>query len=170
MKLFRPVRRGFQDCVNILSDLNRLVDWCGANSLELNVGKCKSITSSILRHPVEFPYMLRGIFFDHVDSITDLGVVMDRRMSLSRPIDFMVGKALAILGFVKRLAGDIRDPYILRTLYVSLVRSKLEYASCVRRDFNEMHINRIERVQRKFVRYALRGLEWTDVYDLPGVL
>jgi hypothetical protein len=28
------------------------------------------------------------------------------------------------------------------------------------------HVNRIERVQRKFVRYALRGLGWADMYDL----
>jgi hypothetical protein len=60
----------------IHSALNRLVDWCGANSLELNVGKCKSITFLRIRHPVEFFYMLGGIIFDRVDSITDLGVVM----------------------------------------------------------------------------------------------
>jgi hypothetical protein len=58
-----------------------------------------------------------------------------------------------MLGFVKRLSGEFRDPYTLRTLYVSLVRPKLE------------HINRIKRVQRKFDRYALRGLRWTHMYD-----
>jgi hypothetical protein len=69
---------------------HRLVDWFGANSLELNVGKCKSITFSRVRHPVKFSYMLRGIILDRVDSITDLGVVMDSRMSFSRHIDFSV--------------------------------------------------------------------------------
>jgi hypothetical protein len=31
-------------------------------------------------------------------------------------------------------------------------------------------VNRIECVQKKFIRYALRGLEWTDMYeyDLPS--
>jgi uncharacterized protein with von Willebrand factor type A (vWA) domain len=48
------------------------------------------------------------------------------------------------------------------------VRPKLEYASsCVRRPFYGTHIDRIERVQKKFVRYALRGLGWTDMFDLP---
>jgi hypothetical protein len=36
-ELFLPVC-GFWDCLKIQSDLHRLVDWCGANSLELNVG------------------------------------------------------------------------------------------------------------------------------------
>jgi hypothetical protein len=144
MKLSLPVR-DFQDCLKIKNDL---VDWCGANLLELNVGKCKSITLSRLRHPVEFSYMLGGIIL--VDSITDFGVLMDSRMSFSRHAT--VGKVLAMLGFVKRLSGEFRDPYTLRTLLVSLVRSKIEYARCVWRPIYDVHINRIERVLRKFVR------------------
>jgi hypothetical protein len=65
--------------------------------LELNVGKCKSITFSRLRHPLKFSYMLGGIILDHVDSITDLEVVMDSRMSFSKHIDVTVAKALAML-------------------------------------------------------------------------
>jgi hypothetical protein len=42
------------------------------------------------------------------------------------------------------------------TLNVSLVRSKLEYASSVLRPFYEVHINTIERVQIKLVGYALQ--------------
>jgi hypothetical protein len=110
---------------------------------------------------------LGGIIIDRVDSITDLGVVMDSRMSYSRHIDGTVGKALAILGPVRRLSGVLRDAYTLRTFYVSLVRPKLEYASCVWRPVYDVHVNRFERVQRKFVRNALRGLEWTPMYHLP---
>jgi hypothetical protein len=42
-----------------------------------------------------------------------------------------------------------------------------EYASCVRRTFYGAHIDRIERVQKRFVRYALHHLGWMDMYDLP---
>jgi hypothetical protein len=135
--------------------MNRLVDWCGVNSLELNVGKYKSITFLRPRHPVEFSNVLWGIMLDRVNYNTDLEVVMDSRMSFSRHIDVTVGKALAMLGFVKRLSGEFRDLYILRALYVLLVRPMLEYASCVWRPFYDMHIKRIERVQR----YTLLGLE-----------
>jgi hypothetical protein len=76
IKLFLPVR-GFRDCLRIQDDLNRLAEWCEANALELNVGKCKSITFSRLRHPIEFSYMLGGNILDRVDSINDLGVIMD---------------------------------------------------------------------------------------------
>jgi hypothetical protein len=46
------------------------------------------------------------------------------------------------------------------------VRPKLEYASCVWRPFYGAHIDRLELVQKKLVRYALRGLGWTDMFDL----
>jgi hypothetical protein len=55
--------------------------------------------------------MLEGIILDRVDSITVLGVVMDCKMSFSRHIDVTVGKILAMLGFVKILSGEFRDPY-----------------------------------------------------------
>jgi hypothetical protein len=136
--------------------------------LELNVGKCKSITFSRLRHPIEFSYMLGGNIFDRVDSINDLGVIMYSKMSFTGHIDVTVGKALAMLGFVRRLSCEFRDPYTLKTLYVSLVRPKLEYSSCVWRwrPFYGTHIDRIERVQWKFLRYALLGLQWTDMCNL----
>jgi hypothetical protein len=50
---------------------------------------------------------------------------------------------------------------------MSFVRPKLEYASCVWTPLYYVHINRVERVQWKFIRFALRGLGWTDLHDLP---
>jgi hypothetical protein len=92
--------------------------------------------------------MMRVILLNRADSINDLGVMMDSRISFSRHIDFTVGKALAMLGFVKRLSGKFRDPNTLRIHFVSLVLPNLEYACCVWRSFYYVHISRIERVQK----------------------
>jgi hypothetical protein len=72
-----------------------------------------------------------------------------------------------MLGFIRRLSFEFRDPYTLKSLYTSLACPKLEYASCVWSTFYDVHVDRIERVQRRFIRYTLRGLDWTDTYDLP---
>jgi hypothetical protein len=40
-------------------------------------------------------------------------------------VDVMVGKAFAMLGFIRRLSFEFRDPYTLKSLYTSLVRPKL---------------------------------------------
>jgi hypothetical protein len=65
----------------------------------LNVGvKCKSITFLRLRHPVEFSYMLGDVGLGRVDSITDLRVVIYRKMSfVKHHIDYTVRKVLVML-------------------------------------------------------------------------
>jgi hypothetical protein len=104
----------------------------------MNVGKCKLITFSRLRYPVKFPYMLGGIILDRVDYTADLGVVMDNSIPFSRHVDVMVEKASAKLEFLRKYCQVSSG-----TFYVSLVRPKLEYASCIWRPFNDVK-NRIE--------------------------
>jgi hypothetical protein len=72
-----------------------------------------------------------------------------------------------MLGFIMRVGRDFRDPYALKSLYVSLVRSKLEYASCVWMPHQNGRIARLERVQEKFILYALRRLGWMNMNLLP---
>jgi hypothetical protein len=79
----------------------------------------------------------------------------------------MVGKAFAMLGFIRRLSFEFRDPYTLESLYMSLVRPMLEYASCVCSPFYDMRVDKVERMQSRFIRYALRGLGWMTTYNLP---
>jgi hypothetical protein len=73
--------------------------------------------------------MLGGTMLDRVSSINDLGVIMDEKMTFFVHVDVMVSKAFAMLGFIRRLSMDFRDPYTLKSLCTSLVRPKLEYAS-----------------------------------------
>jgi hypothetical protein len=105
---------------------------------------------------------------DRVISINDLGVIMDKKMIFKEHENIMVAKAFAMLGlFIRRLLLVFRDPYTLKSLYTSLVRPKLEYASCVWNPIYDIHVDKVERVKRRFIRYALRGLGWTDMHELP---
>jgi hypothetical protein len=65
--LFFPVR-GFQDCMEIQSDLNKYSEWCERSSFFLNVDKCKTITFTRTRYPDvrEFSYMIAETLLDQV--------------------------------------------------------------------------------------------------------
>jgi hypothetical protein len=106
-----------------------------------------------------------GIIHDSVAYIYDLGVLMDSKMSLLGILILRLEGLWQCWGL--RRGCFVRDPYTLNTFYVSLVRPKLEYASFVWRPFYGAHIDRIESVHRKFVKYTLHGLGWTDMCDLP---
>jgi hypothetical protein len=110
----------------IQSDLNKL-----SESLFLNVDKCKTITLSRTRYPVEFAYLLAGTVLDRVRSIKDLGIIMYEKINFSKHVDVLVGKAFVMMEFIRGPSFEFRDPYTLKSLYMSFVRPKLEYASCV---------------------------------------
>jgi hypothetical protein len=88
-------------------------------------------------------------------------------MTFSEHVDETVSKARQMLGFIMRVARDFRDPYDLKSLHVSLVRSKLECASCLWMPYQNGRIARLDRVQEKFILYALRRLGWMNMNLLP---
>jgi hypothetical protein len=88
-------------------------------------------------------------------------------MTFKNHLDATIAKGLAMLGFIKRLSKEFQDPYTLKSLYMSLVRSRLEYVCCVWQPVYAVHVARIERIQEKFVKYALRRLGWDTSRDLP---
>jgi hypothetical protein len=74
-------------------------------------------------------------------------------MTFLKYVDVMGAKAFAMLGFIRRLSLEFRDPYTMIPLYTSLVHPKLEYVSCVWNPFYDVRVDRVERVQRRFIRY-----------------
>lgn len=65
-----------------------------------------------------------------------------------------------------RIAKEFKDPTCLCSLYQSLVRSILEFASPAWSPFEGVWISRIEAVQRRFVRLALKQLPWREHQSL----
>ena len=63
---------------------------------------------------------------------------------------------------------EMLDPYCAKTLFISLVRSIFEYACQVWSPHYDIHISRIESIQRRFLKFALRNLPWPDPFTLPA--
>jgi len=84
--------------------------------------------------------------------MVDLGVLFDRDLSFAQHICL---KAYKMLGFIRRHTYHITDTRALTLLYNSLVRSILEYNSCIWSPFYNCHIARLDNLQARFVRYLL---------------
>jgi hypothetical protein len=135
--------------------------------MSLNLAKCKIISFSRSTSLLNFEYCLSGCVLDRVEIINDLGVVLDTKLTFSPHIDGMISKASRQLGYIKRIGREFRDIHSLKTLYSSFVRSILEYASIIWNPYYRTHSDRIERLQRRFMRFALRHLRWNNDSPLP---
>ncbi|SPP90099.1 blast:Protein Wnt-5, partial [Drosophila guanche] len=81
---------------------------------------------------------------------------------------FFINDLPSVLTNSRRWSKEFDDPYITKTLYISLVRPILEYRSCVWCPQYNIHQDRIESVQKNFLLFALRGLNWDATVRLPS--
>lgn len=98
---------------------------------------------------ITFNYSLDSVVLERKVIIKDLGIFFDSQLSFRPHYDYISKKGLQLLGFVTRNTRHFKRPNTFLTLYYSLVRSILEYGSAVWSPFYEVHIQTIERVQKR---------------------
>jgi len=94
----------------------------------LNVSKCFYVRYSKRLINVLSSYSISS----HVNSLRneslDIGVMFDTKFTFIDHINYIIPKAYAMYGFVKRNSTQFKDPYTKLSLFSSFIRSGLEYA------------------------------------------
>lgn len=161
------VVRCLADCQRLQQWIACFSEWCGRNFVILSVEKCSAISFSRKRKPILYDYAIDDLPLQRVEVTRDLGVVLDSSLTFKPHYSDIIARANRQLGFIFKIADEFRDPFCLKALYCSLVRSILEFGSVVWCPYQRIWIMRLESIQRKFVRYALRHLPWNDPANLP---
>lgn len=154
LKLFARVSSD-NDCALIQQDLNSFVMWCCRNFLSINIRKCEVMRFYRCQNPTSYDYCISSAVIETAEYVIDLGITFDRKLSFTVHIDKIVLKALRMLGFIKRNTRMFNDLAAIMTLYKSLVISVLEYNCIIWSPVYACHVDRLERVQSRFVRFAL---------------
>lgn len=167
LKLFGVVNED-KDAFLLEQQLETFAAWCKANRMSLNVSKCAIISLGRKQSPIHHSYALDGVALKRECTVKDLGILIDEKLTFKDHIAYIVSKASRQLGFIFRFAKNFKDIYCLKALYCALVRPTLEYASVVWCPYYLNENLRIEAIQRKFIRFALRHLRWRDPLSLPS--
>ena len=152
LKIFSSIESE-EDCRALQQQLNVIDHWCKVNRLLLNINKCKVVSYTKRSHPVIFNYLLDNYILLRTTNINDLGVVFDVKLRFHLHVEYKVKAAFKMLGFVLRTCKDITNVDCIKILYFSFVRSILEYACMVWDPFYKCHIDLVESVQRRFLKY-----------------
>lgn len=152
LKLYKKIKN-ISDCIILQKNLNNLFNWCICNKLALNISKCQIIRFYKIKKPTIYEYNLDKIILNSVETINDLGIIFNSKLTFISHITNIINRAMKILGFIIRITKQFCNIDTIRILYITLVRSILEYNSTIWAPHYNIHIQAIEKVQHRFLRY-----------------
>lgn len=155
LKLYHPVNSVI-DCQALQRDINAIYVWCEDNRLQFNVTKCKVLSFTRSTVPTLYQYSIGNIVLERVQSIRDLGVIIDSKLDFHDHIATMCKAANKTLGFIMRTSAQFRDAGVAVMLYNAFVRSRLEYCATIWNPCEDIYTLLIEKTQRKFARYLYK--------------
>jgi hypothetical protein len=129
--------------------------------------------------PVTFEYSLDNSILEQCKTFKDLGIVYDQKLSFNNHIETVTASSMRMLGFITRVCRDFTGVDAQKTLFISYVRSKLEYCAIIWCPYYNTYINQLESIQRKFLKnlafhcdhiYPARGIDQNILlkrFDMP---
>lgn len=144
-----------QDCIKMQTNLAIIFQWSKLNKIHLNIEKCSVVSFTRCVNPILYDYTVGSELITRRDSMKDLGILFDSKLTFSEHISTICLSASRLLGFVIRSARNFNNINTITTLYYALVRSKLEYASVVWYPFYTYQQLSIERIQKRFLKYIV---------------
>lgn len=163
LKLFVKISC-LQDSMSLQEDINRLILWCELNKLSLNDSKCFYLAFGRRANMINSTYFINRVEVQKVSKILDLGIVFDAKLHFNLHIDYIMPRVYSVLAFVKRNCKEFINPYTRKLLYVTFVRSKLEYGAIIWNPYYAVHSNRIELLQKKFIKFALFSVNFCSPF------
>ena len=119
--------------------------------MHFHINKCSSI-SFTKSNTFNFQYQINNSLITSSTCIKDLGVFIDKDLKFEEHINHILASSSKTLGFITRSTRDFRNPQSFITLFKTLVLPTLTYSSIVWKPHTVTLSNRLESIQRKFLR------------------
>lgn len=160
---------------NLQNDIDKLTNWTDDWLMRLNASKCKVVHFGRASNN-SFLYTLLDqasgtrVPLEESQGEKDLGVYISSDLKWKTHIEMITSKANRILGMLTKTFIS-RDANLWKTLYISLVRPQLEFASTVWSPYLKSDIELIEKVQHRATNLpkSMRSLNYEDRLKLWGI-
>lgn len=156
-KLFLAIQNSTDEQI-LQSSLDNLSKWLDTWKMPINVNKCCVLCFSATRN--EPKYYLYNELIKNMPTERDLGLNIHYSLSSKQHIQAIVNKALKLYGWLVRILCT-KNPQVKIRLYKAIIRPVLEYGSTVWSPCRLQQIDYLEKVQRKYTKFALNWSTYT---------
>jgi hypothetical protein len=153
-KIYKTIRSP-GDTQLLQKDLNSLTSWSTSTDLIFNKTKCKAQRITRKINPIVSEYYMHGASLSATTDEKDLGVYISNNLTWVKQVSEQCTKSNRMLGFVRRNTRFITRTSVRRSIYLTLVRCHLGYATQIWAPQSKELIRKIERVQRRATKYIL---------------
>ena len=148
LKIYMSIKT-LDDCSSLQQVLNKINTWCLANRININFTKSVYMQSTRKRSLIEYIYTLNNLPLKKVATVKDLGIFIDEKLHFHEHIDYLIKYCKKIwfqILYITKYSSEYKQ---LITLYITLIRSRLEYAAIVWNNLTNSDCIRIEYIQAK---------------------
>jgi len=142
------------DHLILQQDLEHLKDWAHRWQMDFNISKCFLLSITLKKQPSDFTYILSGQTITRTDSHPYLGINIDSKLSWRPHVNEVTAKASRLLGLLQRTLGPCKRQ-VKETAYRALVRPRLEYGAAAWNPHTNLHVDKLEKVQRSAARFVV---------------
>ncbi len=169
-KIWRKIIN-WEDHETLQKDIDALFQWSTVNKMKFHPKKCKVVpiapsnkdrvnmldlfNKNFPLRSKTFFYNLNGTELEFVQQEKDLGIIVTSNLTWDQQIEALYNKASSRLGLLKRTMHFVKCPKQRRAFYLAIVRSQFEHCVQVWRPSSEVLINKLERIQRRAVKWIL---------------
>ena len=139
------------DGADIQVKLDELQNWSDQWQLDISYKKCNALLLTNKKEKTSLALTLCDKQLPIVDSVKDIGVIMDSHLKFDVHVNNIVLRAHKIANLIHKCFIS-KDPPTLMKAFLVYVRPVLEYASCVWSPQSVGLIKKIESVQRRFTK------------------
>jgi hypothetical protein len=126
--------------------------------MKINIFKTNMIYFTCKTNSIRFNYLVSDLLIVRNDCVKDLGVMLDSKLHFHRHVDYLHSQALKLLALIRFITNNFSSLDSLKVLYITLILSKLVYASVVWYNITLADSNKLESTQKILQNYAIIDL------------
>ena len=146
-----------QVLIRLEESFREVKSFCEQRELVINTNKTQLIIFKTPQRklPEDLNIVLDGITIEPSPHVKLLGITLDSHFTYKEHIDKVVKKCNGVIGMLARAAPNMPKE-LLRTAFIALARSHMEYASAIFMTASNTQLKKLDTVQQKASRVICR--------------